>query len=149
MNNLKYTKPLNIFLLLVAIVLLAGCSNKYFEKNLECEKQKDMLQYNSDNYSKDTNTIISKIQKVFYSPKAKKCLYVSVSAIDFNSPNNMTALTQKDYSDGARWKLRTISGELVEDLLINTEDEKMAVFGAEPQHTDSYEEFENLVKKWE
>lgn len=142
-------KSINIFLLLVAIVLLSGCSNQYFEKNLECEKQKDTIQYNSDNYSKDSNTIISKIQKVFYSPKAKKCLYVSVSAIDFNSPNDMTTLTQKDYAEGARWKLRTISGELIEDLLINTGKEKIGVFGAEPQHIGSYEDFKKLVSKWE
>ncbi len=149
MINLKYMKPLNIFLLLVAVVLLAGCSNQYFGRNLECEKQKDAIQYNNDNYSKDTDTIISKIQKVFYSPKAKKCLYIGVSAIDFNSPNDMTTLTKKDYSEGARWKLRTISGELIEDLLINTGGGEIFVFGAEPQHTGSYEEFENLVKKWE
>ena len=142
-------KSISIFLLSAVLIFLTGCTTQYFAKNLECEKQKDSIQYNGDNYNKGANTIISKVQKVFYSPNVKKCLYASVSAIDFNSPNDMTALTPKDYQNGARWKLRTISGELIEDLLINTNNEKMAVFGAEPRHTGSYEDFEKLVKKWE
>ncbi len=139
---------------LVATLLLTGCflnqqPNEEFSMNLECEKLKDSIQFNSDNYSANSGVIISKVQKVFYSPKARKCLYVSVSAIDLNAPNDLIALTEKDYQHGARWKLRTISGELIEDLLTRVTDEPLYVLGLKPQHEGSYEDFVKLQKEWE
>jgi len=136
-------------LLILALIILASCSAGNFEKNLECEKLKDSIQYNSDNYSEDGNIVISKIQKVFYSPKLDKCLYVSVASFDINAPNDLATLSESDYEDGARWKLRTVSGEVIEDLMINITGQHITVFGKQPEHTGSYDDFVQLVSKWE
>lgn len=137
-----------IFISLIFLFIKNNNKNNYFAKNLNCELLKGEIQYNHDNYSPEYDSVINKISDVFYSPKLKKCLYISVSSFDIDAPLNQTQLTTKDYSNGARWKLRTISGEIIEDYIIKTSAEELFAFGIQPESLGEYEDFEKALKKW-
>lgn len=142
-----------LFLFLLSLIFSNYINKKsdsdYFSNNLDCEAQKEYIQYSYDNYNANIDSIISKVVEVFYSPKINKCVYVSVSSFDFDAPLNQTWLSAKDYSDGARWKLRTISGQVIEDYLISLDaDDDVFVFGQQAKNLGSYEDFKNAIKKW-
>jgi hypothetical protein len=156
-SNKKY----KIFILVIAstlflllLILFFSNINKktdsdYFSNNLDCETQKEYIQYSYDNYNAELDSVISKVVEVFYSPKINKCVYVSVSSFDFDAPLNQTWLSAKDYSDGARWKVRTISGQIIEDYLINSKpDDNIFVLGQQAENIGSYEDFQDAIKKW-
>lgn len=142
------------FFLLLLSLFFSNYINKkldsdYFSNNLDCETQKEYIQYSYDNYNAELDSVISKVVEVFYSPKINKCVYVSVSSFDFDAPLNQTWLSAKDYSDGARWKVRTISGQVIEDYLINSKpDDNIFVLGQQAESIGSYEDFQDAIKKW-